>query len=117
MAKVLRDLVVQKYELHQEIDFAYYEINQLDKTIQSQRNILYDLQDQFRQLEENIDCPDELKQKIQHASEQIINANQSQFKLYSSIASMDLQRIDLLKQINEAFISYGKQQQQRKLNQ
>ncbi|CAL6028393.1 Hypothetical_protein [Hexamita inflata] len=109
MAQALRDLVDQKYKLHQEIDFTNLQINQLDKTIQSQRNILYELQNQFRQLEENLDCPDELKQKIQHASEQLININQSQFKLYSSIASMDLKRIDLLKQINEAKVAYEKQ--------
>ncbi|CAL5989619.1 Hypothetical_protein [Hexamita inflata] len=109
MAQALRDLVDQKYKLHQEIDFANLQINLLDKTILSQRNILYELQNQFRQLEENLDCPDELKQKIQHASEQLININQSQFKLYSSIASMDLKRIDLLKQINEAKVAYEKQ--------
>ncbi|CAL6113461.1 Hypothetical_protein [Hexamita inflata] len=109
MAQALRDLVDQKYKLHQEIDFANLQINLLDKTIQSQRNILYELQNQFRQLEENLDCPDELKQKIQHASEYLINTNQTQFKLYSSIASMDLKRIDLLKQINEAKVAYGKQ--------
>ncbi|CAL6053960.1 Hypothetical_protein [Hexamita inflata] len=107
MAQALLELVNQKYELHQEIDFANYKINLLDKTIQSQRNILHELYQQFGQLEENLDCPDELKQKIQHASEQLIIINQSQFKLYLSIASMDLKRIYLLKQINEAKVAYG----------
>ncbi|CAL6048006.1 Hypothetical_protein [Hexamita inflata] len=113
MASALLELINQQYELHLQLIYTNCEIDVLDKTINSSRNILKQLQDQLRQLEENLDCPDELKQKIQHASEQLIKANQSQFKLYSSIASMDLKRIDLLKQINEAKVAYGKQRIQQ----